>query len=795
MVTRFLRLLFLLAGILILALTIPHRSPWKPTNIVTSGEVGHQVTINIPILNWSVTTVGTHIFLFMLLFLILLVCVSSSGRRNFVWITRSPRRSISILLPLAMFIFALYPTRNGLPIVLYLTLSALGLLSVLFGTYPALAYLRRWLPEKYFSTVSHAFLNIRPAYFIILVFATTFTLTNLCSYFIFENVPHVQDNIDQFFHAKIFLSGHLTAPSHEHKEFFDFTHNINNGRWYSEYPPGHTFMLMLGLLLGAPWMINPLLGSASVVLFYLIGKAFFDEKTGRLAALLGGFSPFVIIMSSGFFSHNASLFFTALFALFFFRAIRKGKLSDSLIAGVSLGICLNARILTAIGMGLPYAFYAIYLMLTKKRAYILRFAVMLAGFLVMVGILAGFNYLTNGHPMLTGYEVLWGSGHNPGFGHSAWGEPHTPKRGLIQNLNNFNALNKYLFEWCIPSTFFVMLFFAGGRCTQWDYLLIASAFSLSFAYFFYWYQGWCFGPRFMYESTCPLILLTARGIIHTPDIVKEKFQSKLSRGDLRYFSSLAIGFCMCVALCINVPVLVKLYSDDYWGVNAKVQRAVKREKISNAVVFVSSYYGSVLALNSPQLDSEIIYVRDLGVKNKLMMDFYPEREYYLASGSDIQETFSFYYDDTGKLAVTNGDFETGTLDGWRVEGNAWGIANQERGGRMGKFHAESLVGGEEATGILRSDMFTITGRLIGLSLNGWNRDPLKPNQCFLKDALTNEVLRTASPLNQDAFATKFWDVSDLIGCEVYLMIIDSDDDALKKGGFAWIGIDAVYKLE
>ena len=114
---------------------------------------------------------------------------------------------------------------------------------------------------------------------------------------------------------------------------------------------------------------------------------------------------------------------------------------------------------------------------------------------------------------------------------------------------------------------------------------------------------------------------------------------------------------------------------------------------------------------------------------------------------------------------------------------------------MGKFHAESLVGGEEATGILRSDMFTITGRLIGLSLNGWNRDPLKPNQCFLKDALTNEVLRTASPLNQDAFATKFWDVSDLIGCEVYLMIIDSDDDALKKGGFAWIGIDTVYKLE
>ena len=81
----------------------------------------------------------------------------------------------------------------------------------------------------------------------------------------------------------------------------------------------------------------------------------------------------------------------------------------------------------------------------------------------------------------------------------------------------------------------------------------------------------------MYESTCPLILLTARGIIHTPDIIKKKFQPKLSEGDLRYFLSLIIGFCVYVALYVNVPTLIKLYSDDYWGVNTKVQKAVERE--------------------------------------------------------------------------------------------------------------------------------------------------------------------------------------------------------------------------
>ena len=60
--------------------------------------------------------------------------------------------------------------------------------------------------------------------------------------------------------------------------------------------------------------------------------------------------------------------------------------------------------------------------------------------------------------------------------------------------------------------------------------------------------------------------------------------------------------------------------------------------------------------------------------------------------------------------------------------------------------------------------------------------------------MTDEVLRTASPPNQDAFGTKFWDVSDLAGREVYIMVVDNDDDTLKKGGFAWIGIDAVYQM-
>jgi len=70
-----------------------------------------------------------------------------------------------------------------------------------------------------------------------------------------------------------------------------------------------------------------------------------------------------------------------------------------------------------------------------------------------------------------------------------------------------------------------------------------------------------------------------------------------------------------------------------------VLKAVKKQGIKNAVVFTRSYYGSVLPANSPNFDGDIIYVRDLGFKNRLMMEYYPERRHYLADGSNISEIF------------------------------------------------------------------------------------------------------------------------------------------------------------
>ncbi len=83
---------------------------------------------------------------------------------------------------------------------------------------------------------------------VILASVFVFVFCNLFSYFVFNHIPHVHDEIDYLFQAKLFRSGRLFAPSPCAKEAFDFPHMINNGRWYSQYTPGYPFLLTLGLI-------------------------------------------------------------------------------------------------------------------------------------------------------------------------------------------------------------------------------------------------------------------------------------------------------------------------------------------------------------------------------------------------------------------------------------------------------------------------------------------------------------------------------------------------------------------
>ncbi|MGZ5428662.1 MAG: glycosyltransferase family 39 protein, partial [Thermoanaerobaculia bacterium] len=125
---------------------------------------------------------------------------------------------------------------------------------------------------------------------------------------VFGGVPHVADGISYAFQGKIFAAGRLWLEPPLVPDAFKVNHIIlNKTLWCSFYPPGFPLLLAAGWLVGAPFLVNPILLGLAVVGVFRLGTVLYDEATGLLGALLLAVSPFALLMGADFMSHVASL--------------------------------------------------------------------------------------------------------------------------------------------------------------------------------------------------------------------------------------------------------------------------------------------------------------------------------------------------------------------------------------------------------------------------------------------------------------------------------------------------------
>ncbi len=138
----------------------------------------------------------------------------------------------------------------------------------------------------------------------------------------------------------------------------------------------------------------------------------------------------------------------------------------------------------------------------------------------------------------------------------------------------------------------------------------------------------------MYEAWPALVILTARGVLSIPDFLKDFFGA-FNQRRVAAVAARAFAFCLILGLATNVPVLVRVYSGNYFE-TTEISDNVQKLALKNALVFVKKDYNSVFPLNSPLLDGDVIYARDLGKeKNVLLMRSFPHRSYYIADGPEI----------------------------------------------------------------------------------------------------------------------------------------------------------------
>ena len=132
----------------------------------------------------------------------------------------------------------------------------------------------------------------------------TITL-NLLAY---ERHPHVPDEAIYLFQARYFANGLLTVPAPNVPEAFSFyLIPYKSANWYSIFPPGWPAILTLGIWLGVPWLINPILTSLNVLLAYIFLQEIFAKRHARIGVFLMVTSPWYIFMGMNFMSHTFTL--------------------------------------------------------------------------------------------------------------------------------------------------------------------------------------------------------------------------------------------------------------------------------------------------------------------------------------------------------------------------------------------------------------------------------------------------------------------------------------------------------
>jgi len=493
------------------------------------------------------------------------------------------------------------------------------------------------------------------------VLASVFVLI-FCSLFsalVFERVPHVNDEIAYLFQAKLFQSGRLYAPSPCGREFFDFPHIINDGKWYSIYPPGFPMLLVVGLVFRAPWLINPILAALAVCLFFLLGTEIYSRSVGLLAALLAAISPWFLLMSSTMMSHTSSLFFNTLFLLFLFRFLRKPSPGLGLAVGTSWGMAFLIRPLNALFFSLVFLiFFAFRLMRRREKGMKKNALVFLSTALTFFALLLLYNALTTGAPFRMGYLVRYGPSYSVIFGRAATLESSfTPLAGAIQMTDNLRTLNSDLFGWPI-SSFLAMLPLLwltrlNPKDRKKDLLLLSGIGCLVVVFSFFWGAFVFIGARMLFDALPLFLLLSARGITEIPGLVK-RISPGLTGPAVKKMTAILLSALTVYAFAYHLPQRLRpphaqwyfeRYDHRFAGTSGRLGRTIDELSLGRALVILRFWqrppptfpeeggWGSGFLHNDPDLRKEIIYSRARDRSYAELFSCYPDRNIFIYAGT------------------------------------------------------------------------------------------------------------------------------------------------------------------
>jgi hypothetical protein len=347
--------------------------------------------------------------------------------------------------------------------------------------------------------------------------------------------PHIPDEVAYLFQARTLATGRLTLPNPPVPEAFGlYLFESGPKGWFTPVPPGWPAALVPGVLIGAPWLVNPVLTGINVLLLYLVLQPLYGRRVTRLAVLLFAASPWNVFLGMSFMPHAFTLCCALTATLGVIAARRTDQARWAWGGGLALGIVASIRQLDAMIMAAALGLWAIGL--GGKRLRLSATAGLVLGSMLATAPLLAFNRFFTGKagrfPMMEYIDRVFGKGANDyGFGKDrgmGWAlDPnpgHGPVDGLINASLNTSATQVELFGWSVGSLLLVYVFVLRGRFTTADRLMLGLIVLTALAYFFNYYSGGPdFGARYWFLMIVPLVALTARAglTIDEPDVLRD----------------------------------------------------------------------------------------------------------------------------------------------------------------------------------------------------------------------------------------------------------------------------------
>jgi 4-amino-4-deoxy-L-arabinose transferase-like glycosyltransferase len=449
----------------------------------------------------------------------------------------------------------------------------------------------------------------------------------------FQALPHVHDASAYYFGAKIFASDRLYAPAPAAPRLFPGPFMVaTDGRWFPQYPPMTSLCLAVGLRLGVPWLVEPVMGTLALLAIGLVAARLYDRRVATLAVLLGALSPFYSYLAASYLSHAVALCFLTWGLWALVRFAQGGRDRNLLVAGALFGAATLTRDLVGLLVVVLMVLAVLALHARGLRHDWRRWVLPGAQFIGVLSVFGALwlvlNLALTGDALVSPRTLFspgdhWGFGPDIGF----YGG-HTLAAGFVTLDELLTALAIDLYGWPFMLTLAVLLApFLLWRARLADWLLLGVAAVTTGSFIGYFYHGIYLGPRYLYETLPFLLMLTARGVVEleraggrAARAVMERLEAwrgRTAAAEPRGTVSGAGAWLALVALIgcnllYYTPRQIALYHDfNGLPVGQRLDlRALQHPPIHHAIVVTGDYplYGYALfPLNDPLLRGDVLY--------------------------------------------------------------------------------------------------------------------------------------------------------------------------------------------